>query len=93
MDDKERGLYDKYIVRRSVDPSGKHADCSYFVLDLTHDPHAWPALLAYARSCATEYPALSRDLRRIILASDEGRKLVSEQIVTRMANKKDESNG
>ena len=59
--DRERGLYGKYIVERSdgsSGPGGKHERCDYFVLDLVHDTHACAALAAYATSCETEYPAL-----------------------------------
>lgn len=50
----ERGIYRKYELRRtdgSSEPGGKHEKCSYFVLDITHDPHAIPALEAYAQAC------------------------------------------
>lgn len=63
--DRVRGLYRKYEVRRvdgSSEPGGKHAACEYFVLDLTHDPHANAALLAYVESCEQEYPKLAQDL-------------------------------
>lgn len=59
------GLYHKYDVRRtdgSDAPGGKHEGCHHFVLDLTHDPHAIPALRAYAKSCRADYPNLARDL-------------------------------
>lgn len=63
-----RGLYKKFRVER-VDgtdaPGGKHDGCRYFVLDLTHDPYAMPAIRAYARAAAKYYPALAADLRRI----------------------------
>ena len=62
---KARGLYEKFEVRR-VDRSdkrgGKHHGCEYFVLDIAHDLHVLPALLAYAESCKNEYPELSVDL-------------------------------
>ena len=51
MDDKSKGLYEKFQVCRidgSHLPGGKHENCDYFVLDLSHDPHAIPALKAYA---------------------------------------------
>ena len=66
MADTMRGLYDKFIVRRtdgSSEPGGKHGDCEYFVLDLDHDPHAQAAILAYAKSCDASHPLLARDLR------------------------------
>lgn len=60
-----KGLHDKYIVRRtdgSSEEGGKHYGCQYFVLDLNHDPHAIPALEAYAESCKHSHPELSEDL-------------------------------
>lgn len=67
MGDPNRGLYQKFTRIERADgqhePGRKHADCEYFVLDLDHDPHAYAALLAYARSCESEYPLLARDLR------------------------------
>jgi hypothetical protein len=63
---RERGLYGKYHVERtdgSSEPGKKHEDCAYFVLDLTHDRNAPPALIAYAAACEAEYPVLARDLR------------------------------
>ena len=36
------------------------------MLDLTHDPHALPAIRAYAESCQHPFPYLARDLRRIV---------------------------
>jgi len=66
--DKSRGLFRKFegITRTdgSSEPGGKHYDCDYFVLDMTHDAHAPAALRAYADSCAAEYPLLAEDLRR-----------------------------
>ena len=61
--DQQQGLYRKYNVERLNDPTGKHADCTYYVLDLVHDRHAAPALLAYAASCEAEFPDLAKDLR------------------------------
>ena len=64
MSDRSRGLYQKYLVKRRHDPEGKHDDCDFFVLDLVHDKHARPALLAYADSAERDgYQALARDLR------------------------------
>lgn len=67
--DQLRGLYGKYLVNR-VDggdqPGRKHADCCYFVLDLDHDVHALPALMAYVVSCQNHYPLLAKDLRKIL---------------------------
>jgi hypothetical protein len=64
--DKDRGLYNKFVVSRtdgSSNAGGRHADCEHFVLDITHDPFAGIALLAYAEACALEYPKLAADLR------------------------------
>ncbi len=66
MGDKNRGLYGKFHIERTDGksaPGEKHHGCDYFVLDLTHDPHAIPALRAYADACEADYPLLARDLR------------------------------
>lgn len=67
MTDKidHRGLYRKFEVRRtdgSSESGGKHANCSYFVLDLEHDEFAIRALKAYARACRKTHPDLAEDL-------------------------------
>lgn len=62
----EQGIYRKYIVTRTDGqdrPRKKHYKCEYFVLDLTHDPFAGAALLAYADACETAYPVLAQELR------------------------------
>ena len=66
MGNKIRGLYKKFIVKRTDGKSQsgkKHHRCEYFVLDVTHDAHAKAALHAYADSCEAEYPLLADDLR------------------------------
>lgn len=65
MGDKTKGLYRKFSVHRTDDPAGlgKHSDCDYFVLDMTHDVFAPAALRAYADACEAEYPLLAADLR------------------------------
>lgn len=67
MNTRNRGLYEKFFVERtdgSSGPNGKHDGCEYFVLDLSHDPHAKPALLAYALAAEADgYVLLARDLR------------------------------
>lgn len=69
MGDTSRGLYNKFRVER-VDGSdkagGKHDGCSYFVLDLCHDPHAVAAIQAYIHSCVDDYPLLANDLFKLI---------------------------
>ncbi|WP_321967622.1 hypothetical protein [Burkholderia cepacia] len=65
LHEHEQGLYRKFDVRRvdgSSEPGGKHRDCEYFVLDMTHDQHARAALRAYADACAPTHPELSADL-------------------------------
>ena len=65
MDDSNKGLYDKFRVERTDGASGpgrKHHGCQYFPLDLTHDPHAVPAIIAYAASCRAENPTLTQEL-------------------------------
>lgn len=66
MGDKAKGLIGKFHVFR-VDgsdlPGGKHDSCKYFVLDLTHDPGAVPAIEAYVRWARENgYDALASDL-------------------------------
>lgn len=41
-------LEQRYRVEKVNDPTGRHDECRYFVLDPKHDPHAAAALLAYA---------------------------------------------
>jgi hypothetical protein len=65
--DKKRGLYQKFHVRRLSDTKRKHLKCRYFVLDLDHDEHAIPALKAYIRSCADDFPALAKDLEGLVM--------------------------
>jgi hypothetical protein len=65
MRNKAVGLYHKFRVERVDGRSAigkKHYNCKYFVLDVTHDPYAKAALLAYAKECEGKYPALARDL-------------------------------
>jgi len=63
------GLYPKFHVIRTDGQSAqgqKHENSEYFVLNLTTDKHAIPAISAYAKSCDVEYPALASDLRTIV---------------------------
>lgn len=69
MGDPTRGLFGKFHVTRTDgtdQPGRKHHGCEYFVLDLTHDPHAILALQRYAQSCRYDYPLLARDLFEIV---------------------------
>lgn len=62
---RDRGLYEKFRVFRADGQSAsgrKHHKCAYFVLDMDHDPHAVAAVMAYAKSCAEQYPFLAADL-------------------------------
>lgn len=62
-DEREQGLLHKYDVRRANDPTGKHDDCRYFVLDPQHDPLAMYALARYAELAAVNgYEALAVDI-------------------------------
>lgn len=61
------GLIRKFRVERT-DPEAqrRHLDCHHFVLDIDHDPHALPALMAYAKSATAEHPVLAAELRDIV---------------------------
>ena len=69
MDQHQQGLYPKFAVTRTDGrdaPGEKHHGADYFVLDLSDDPHALPAIAAYAESCRVDYPQLADDLLRKI---------------------------
>lgn len=62
---EQQGMFRKFEVRRvdgSDQPGGKHYGCRYFVLDLNHDPHAPPAMRAYAAACRATHPQLAADI-------------------------------
>lgn len=67
-DKQQLGVFEKFrVVRadREDRPGYKHDGCRLFVLDATHDPHAVPALRAYAASARADgYEPLARDLER-----------------------------
>lgn len=66
MADTSRGIYRKFKIERTdgkSEPGEKHYGCEYFVLDLTHDPFAGPAIKAYADACEDTHPHLANDLR------------------------------
>lgn len=78
-EDKNRGLYEKFIVNRTDGKSElgeKHEHCQYFVLDLDHDEFAMAALRAYAEACEEKYPKLAVDLHLTI----SGKKLSKTSI-------------
>jgi hypothetical protein len=86
MSDK-RGLYKKFRVERTDGQSAggeKHYGCSYFVLDLDHDPAAIPALLAYADACELRYPQLADDLRACFEAGEDDSKEFVREFETRV---------
>ncbi len=69
-------IYDKFDVTRTDGndgPGSKHDGCDYFVLDVTHDPYALPALKAYAAACAGTHPTLSLNLFRWVRAIETQR--------------------
>jgi len=67
MNDKDKGLYEKFTVIRNEDPLGKHHECHYFVLDLDHDKFAKAALITYADLCRHDFPELAKDIREWIV--------------------------
>lgn len=65
-----RGLGSKYHVVRldGSDVTGaKHHGCSLFVLDLTHDPAARAALIAYCAAARVSRPQLVAELIKTYL--------------------------
>ncbi len=66
LTDRAQGVFRKFNVTRtdgSSEPGGKHHGCSYFVLDVDHDPCAAPALKAYADAVEATHPVLAADMR------------------------------
>lgn len=59
----QQGLYDKFAVVRK-DGKVKHRYCDYFVLDMSHDPHAKKAMVSYVASLerAGDHPLLAQEL-------------------------------
>ncbi len=68
MDKKSLGLFKKFDVKRTDgldQPGERHENCMYFCIDMTHDPFAKPALLAYADACEEGgYKQLAAELRK-----------------------------
>lgn len=61
----QQGVFNKFTVTRNDgDPTGKHKDCEYFVLDTKHDPFAVYALASYAVACKATHPELSDDMMK-----------------------------
>lgn len=73
MGDKTRGLYNKFRVSRTDGTSRKgkkHHECRYFVLDVDHDPHMVPAMIAYAQSASRDgYNLLASDIMGQVMKS------------------------
>lgn len=72
LDQKSIGLYKKFNVTRTDgkdQPGAKHENDEYFVLNLTSDANAVPALAAYAEACQEKYPALADDLRKKVMTA------------------------
>lgn len=63
---QDTGLYKKFNVSR-VDgrdaEDGDRVGAEYFVIDMTHDPLAITAILAYADACEAQEPKLAAELR------------------------------
>ncbi len=79
--DKGRGVYRKYKVTRTDGSSRKgkkHAECSYYVLDLQHDEFARPALEAYAKACRKQFPDLAADIDDLLSVTPCGCRAVAE---------------
>lgn len=82
LDKRKKGLYAKFRVERTdgkSEPGEKHDGCKYLVLDMSCDPHAIPAAMAYAKSCADDYPLLARDVRQWARARAENFKVEASQ--------------
>lgn len=62
---ESQGLFAKFTIRRNDGSDldgGRHHGCKYFVLDISHDPYAEAALLAYAQACRETHPQLAADI-------------------------------
>lgn len=79
----DRGWHRKFCVKR-VDGQGeageKHFGCEYFVLDLTHDDSAWPALEAYTLACREQKPQLAKDIMQKVRMAIACRALVRSDV-------------
>lgn len=59
-------VFNKFHVHRTDGrdhPGGDRENAKYFVLDVTHDPFARRALIAYTNECEETHPQLSADIR------------------------------
>ncbi len=67
VNQQQAGVYHKFNVSRTDGRDqlgGDRYGAEYFVLDVTHDKFAKPALAAYAAACRNDYPALADDMVR-----------------------------
>lgn len=67
-------IYRKFNVTRTDGthcPGCKHDGCAYFVLDVTHDPYAKPALIAYATECRKTHPQLCDSIYAMLKEQEE----------------------
>lgn len=90
---EQQGLLRKFDVRRtdgSDKPGGKHYGCEYFVLDVNHDPHAKPALAAYAKAVEATHPTLADDMRdRYELPAEQPRQTAAPAGVVKVCPTRD----
>jgi hypothetical protein len=64
---KEAGLEHRYDITHRNDPEGKHNNCAYFVLDISHDPLARKALITYLEAADEDGQfRLAEDLRELL---------------------------
>ena len=66
---QQAGMYHKFTVYRNDGRDklgGDRHGAQYFVLDVTHDKFAKPALATYVAACRNDYPALADDITTII---------------------------
>ncbi|QOD84150.1 hypothetical protein [Chromobacterium haemolyticum] len=74
MSQQETGLYHKFNVTRTDgrdQPGGDRHGAEYLALDLTYDPFAVPAALAYAAAAQAEFPHLAKDIEEKVFAPVE----------------------
>ena len=63
MTDEPRGYFTKYRITKA--DTGEEVTGPTFTLRPDRDPHAEPALLAYANSVRRENPKLANDLEEL----------------------------
>jgi len=72
---KDGPIFEKFKVERTDGghlPGRKHHGCFYWVLDVTHDPHARAALVTYEMACRLTHPQLADELRHLICELEGG---------------------